>query len=131
MNKYLQTHQLQCRRLELGMGSVLTAVAIVVVSMLALLAAQYLSAPSQLARTQNYADLSAISAAQLIQNGAEADTICPRISQLLRADAKTKLRVEECEIDGEIARVKIEYVQALPFLSRPISAQSRAGPAHE
>lgn len=113
---------------EPGMASVLAAGAITVVTLLALLVVQYLSAPSQLSRTQNYADLTAVSAAQLIQNGVEMERVCARVSQLVTLDSAEKISIEECKIDGEIAQITAKYIQTLPFLARPILAQSRAGP---
>ncbi|XCB36252.1 flp pilus-assembly TadE/G-like family protein [Arcanobacterium hippocoleae] len=113
------------------MATLTVAVAILIIAFLGILTTEYLSIPSQLSRTQNYADLAAISGAQLIQNGAELTQICSRVKTLVSADAEQSVKISSCKIMEEDVLIKAEYQQLLPFLTRRITADSRAGPAEK
>lgn len=134
--KYLKenpfTHQKSLKQkyknYEIGMATLLNAIAITITAFLAVIVMQYLSLPNQLSHTQNYADLAAISAAQMIQNGKEHHKICPQIKELVAENSATKVIITECKIAGENVQIKAEYIKILPFLSRPITAKSNAGP---
>ncbi|WP_376975544.1 Rv3654c family TadE-like protein [Arcanobacterium hippocoleae] len=118
-------------KLESGMATLTVAVAILIIAFLGILTTEYLSIPSQLSRTQNYADLAAISGAQLIQNGAELTQICSRVKTLVSADAEQSVKISSCKIMEEDVLIKAEYQQLLPFLTRRITADSRAGPVEK
>ncbi|XCB28999.1 hypothetical protein RQN30_06830 [Arcanobacterium hippocoleae] len=111
------------------MATISVAAAMITVALLALITVQYLNLPNQISRTQNYADLAAISAAQLIQNGTEMKKICKHVGTQVSQDSAGKVYVKECGIEGENVRIKVKYAKILSFLEHEITAEARAGPA--